>query len=512
MIVYLPPGAQWDQTMVGELLDEVLPEATLDGLILVIPGRYWHDRIHEIDDMIASYTWVLAIRTGDEEDLFDPSEVAHPNIRWWIQTPRVGRDYGDARLIPLGYSPHFVDLPPEPPEKTLDVFLAAQDTHPRRHQAFDCLEGRRNTLAIRTPGFTRGIFPHTYLAKMIQTKVAPAPAGPATPDTFRLYEALRAHAIPIAEDVAYWRLLFPEGPFPIVEEWHQLDGMINAALDDWPRLANRYVAAWLAHTRAMAGWLRDDLTALGATVTTPTTTVLITASPIASHPDTSIIEETVDSIRAQLPEAEIVIAHDGVRPEQEDMRADYEEYLRRLLWLADHKWHNVFPLIYDAHLHQGVVAKRALAMIETPLVLFVEHDAPLTGEIPWDRIESLILGGEANSVRFHHEASIPDEHRYLMLDEKPVLLGGVSLTRTAQWSQRPHLASVAFYRQLLDAAFPHDEANFIEDVVYGRLCDAVAVHGEMGWHQWRTCIYTPLGTMVRSRHTDGRCGASKFDS
>lgn len=507
VIVYLPPGDQWDQTMVGELLATV---DTGDGLILVIPGRYWHDRIHEIDDMIASYPWVLAIRTGDEEDLFDITQVAHPNIAWWVQTPRVGRDYGSARLFGVGYTPHLRELPVDPPIKSLDVFLSAQDTHARRHDAFAALEGRHDCRAIRTAGFTQGLTPADYRAYMVRAKVAPCPPGPATPDTFRVYEALQAHAIPIADNADYWRLLFPAGPFPIVEEWSELPAFIDGVLDDWPRLSNRVIAAWILHKRTMARWLRDDLAALGAAIATPSTTVLITASPIASHPDTSIIEETVESVRAQLPDAEIIIAHDGVRTEQESMRDDYEEYLRRLLWLADHKWHNVLPLIFDAHHHQGVVTKRALEHVTTPLILFMEHDTPITGTIPWLNLELAIIGGEANSVRFHHEASILDEHRYLMLDDEALVIGGVPLRRTMQWSQRPHLASVAFYRQVLAAAFANDQPNFIEDVVYGRLCDAVNAHGAMGWNQWRTWIYAPHGSMVRSRHTDGRCGASKF--
>lgn len=245
-----------------------------------------------------------------------------------------------------------------------------------------------------------------------------------------------------------------------------------------------------------------------------TITVVMSTSPIPAHPSTSILEETIESVRAHLPDAEIILSFDGVRPEQADRRDDYELYIQRALWLADHRWGNILPLINDEHLHQAVCTKRALKHIRTPLLLFCEHDTPLYADrhIPWDDLAATILTGDANVVRLHHEASVLEPHRYLMLDDEPQKVRGVPLTRTVQWSQRPHLASVAWYRELLDRWFPNDERNFIEDVVYGRLIAAHERDGVMGWMGWRTWIYTPEGSSIqRSYHTDGRAGEPKFD-
>lgn len=240
-------------------------------------------------------------------------------------------------------------------------------------------------------------------------------------------------------------------------------------------------------------------------------TVVVTTSPIPSHPSTAIIDETITSVRAHLPDAEIILMCDGVRPEQEHMRSAYENYLQRVLWSADHVWGHTLPLIHDKHLHQAGCTKHALRHVHTPLLLFVEGDTPLTdGHIPWAAISKTILFGDAHVVRFHHEASILEPHRYLMLDDDPQDVRGVPLTRTVQWSQRPHLASVAWYRELLARWFPTDEPEFIEDQVYGRLITAYERDGEMGWMNWRTWIYTPDGNIQRSYHTDGRAGESKY--
>jgi hypothetical protein len=245
-----------------------------DGTILMIPGRYWAKHTTDISDAIARYRWVLAIRTGDEEDLFDITKVEHPNLKWYVQTPRTDRDYGDARLIPLGFPPHFNVLPPSQPNRVVDVFLAAQRTHERRAQAFYAIDQAHqgwNTVTVSTSGFTQGEPPDKYARLMFMAKVAPAPSGAFSPDSFRLYEALEAHAVPIADDISpeydsegYWRRLFPDAPFPILTNYNDLPGYIGDVLADYPRIANRIAAWWIGYKRALARALRKDLGDLGA--------------------------------------------------------------------------------------------------------------------------------------------------------------------------------------------------------------------------------------------------------
>ncbi|WP_454199572.1 hypothetical protein [Nocardia sp. Marseille-Q1738] len=283
-VVRLAPGNQWDQNLLDLLLSNQLYPTGLeferfdaytkaDGIILIVPGRYWHKHTAEISEAISRYQWVLAIRTGDEEDLLDIGRIVHPNIRWWAQTPQTEKDYGTARLIGLGFPPHFNNLG-EMPDRVIDVFLAAQRTHERRDQAFDAIDqGDRgwNSVTVSTAGFTQGEPPHNYARLMGMTKVAPAPSGAYSPDSFRLYEALEAHAVPIADDISpaydsagYWERLFPGVPFPILRNYADLPGYIEDVLTDYPRIANRVAAWWMGYKRGLARQLREDLELLGA--------------------------------------------------------------------------------------------------------------------------------------------------------------------------------------------------------------------------------------------------------
>jgi hypothetical protein len=240
------------------------------GCVLIVPGRYWFERTNQISEAIAKYEWVLAIRVGDEEEAFNPDRVFHRNIKWWVQTPKVGVDYEGARLFGVGFPPHLDDLSDHP--RDTDVFLSAQNTHERRQDCFAAISAvDADKVVHATRGFTAGMSREDYVRLMCSAKVAPCPSGAVSPDSFRLFEALEAHTVPIADDVSpvypsqgYWRMVFPDAPFPILETYGQLPGYVEDQLALWPANANRISAWWMRQKRTMARWLSEDLTDLGA--------------------------------------------------------------------------------------------------------------------------------------------------------------------------------------------------------------------------------------------------------
>jgi len=226
-------------------------------------------------------------------------------------------------------------------------------------------------------------------------------------------------------------------------------------------------------------------------------TIIIATSVLPSHPDTRIIDETISAIRVHFPNNEIILQIDGLREERLSRKADYDEYKNIILWKCLHEWKNVLPIIFDEHSHQTTMMKETIDIINTSAMLYVEGDAPLTPdyEIDWQKCLDMIEYEKANTIRFHFESSIPFEHNHLMLGIEDGFM------KTIQWSQRPHISAVKYYR---DIVLPFsDEKTFIEDRFHGKVQDD-------GWDTHKLWIYHPEGNIKRSYHLDGREGTQKF--
>lgn len=236
-------------------------------------------------------------------------------------------------------------------------------------------------------------------------------------------------------------------------------------------------------------------------------TIIIPTSVLPSHPSTEIIDQTIRDVRAQLPESEIIMQIDGLRSEQQDRKKAYDEYKTKVLWKCLHEWDNVVPFVFDELHHQTDMLKATIDQVNTPMLLYVEGDAPLTPDraIDWDKCKDMIYSGKANTIRFHHEDVIPDAHKNLMLSAP---LDG--FVKTIQWSQRPHLSSTLYYKDTVIPTLP--EKTFIEDSYHGIVMNDWYDHGTIGWNKHRLWIYHPKKGIKRSYTTDGRAGTRKYTS
>jgi hypothetical protein len=161
--------------------------------------------------------------------------------------------------------------------------------------------------------------------------------------------------------------------------------------------------------------------------------------------------------------------------------------------------------------------RAALELVTTPLVMLVEHDTPLKETpIDWAGICSFVASGEANLVRFHHEAEVLPDHERMMLGQDCIgtVDADLSLIRTIAWWQRPHVASTRFYRDRVMPFFTPESRTMIEDPLYGHILDDIATHGEAAWWDWRLFVYDPNGNgrdMQRSYHLDSRGDEPKYE-
>lgn len=533
-----PARGYWDQTMLEKMFSDLeldiseslenFNEPYVNTAIIVIPASQNVDNVDKINKYISYYDAVLLILTGDEEGNFATEKLKHPKMKIWKMIPHVDRFYPNVdRFLGFGFTPHCLDLPKEPPKKTNRWFFAGQINQSRRVRLVKVLRELRDGELVETPAFAKGLSVDKYIEKMLSARVIPCAGAPVTPDTFRFYEALETGCVPLvdqqsarAPEKGYYQMIYGEDfPIPIINSFNELVDMINYYNDTFVESSNKMFAWWQMYKRNLKYALVDDFMEL--TKTSPIDdnkkmeiTVVIPTSPTKSNPDTKVIEETIETVRAHLPKSEIIITFDGVRPEQQELVEQYNEFKRRVLWIINHKYTNVIPLIFDEHRHQVAMMREALKYIRTDKILYVEHDAPLTPDEPidWYSVCYMLDSKQADLVRFHFEATIPEEHKYLMLDmDNPLKIADVRFLKTIQWSQRPHLATKEFYTRILRDHFTQDARTFIEDKMHGVVSSAYRREQMQGWNEYKLWIYYPEGNIKRSYHLDGRGTDKKFD-
>ena len=228
-------------------------------------------------------------------------------------------------------------------------------------------------------------------------------------------------------------------------------------------------------------------------------TILISTSPIPSHPDTKLIDEVVANARFHLPNAPIVIMADGIWDGVKHRREQYEEYLRRL----KNRYSNCVLTSFATHCSQAKMTRLTLEahIVKTRYILFNEHDIPLRTDIKiaWDDIFDAMQSGRADIVRLSgFEMGVHPEHRYLVRDER--YFGESHFYETRQWSQWPHLSSREFYKQILGKYFEVDEVQMIEEKMH-----SVCQRPEGSWIRlWQ---YEPNSHDKRCfTHLEGRQG------
>lgn len=516
----------WDQGWVDEALtalggEHVVGFDALDdsvsGAVVVVPARYYANKKDWLTNQLGNFDWAVVLYTSDEESTFPVASVSHNNQRVWIMTPQPGKHdlVYHRRFVGHGCPPDTAALLAErtTPDTPRDLAwsFAGQVNHDRRRAAVGAMRDMERGELYPSGGFTQGLDRPTYLHLLARSKASPSPSGPATPDCFRVWEALDAGTVPVADAVcprylgqSYWQLLFGEDPpFPTVRHWSDLAKHVAEIEADWPASGNRTWAWWQRYRRGQAAQLRADINDVSRSEAAVwpggDVTVLIPTSPIPTHPSTAIIDDTVASVRHHLPDAEILVMFDGVRPEQEHRRAAYEDYQRRVLWHCRHDWGNCTPIRFEDHQHQANMTREALKLVETPLILFVEHDTPLVVDetIDVDAIRAALLDNTVDVVRLHHEALILEVHKHLMIDDRVRPVGGLPVYRTSQWSQRPHFARTAYYRRIIDQHFAPAGRTMIEDRMHG-VCQ------DQSWHLNRIAVYAPGDNLKRSLHSDGR--------
>jgi hypothetical protein len=237
-------------------------------------------------------------------------------------------------------------------------------------------------------------------------------------------------------------------------------------------------------------------------------TVIITASPRPADPDTSMLLETIASIRRYLPSAPIICGFDGVRDEQPEREGPYKELVAWFWKHADEAFGGDFNVkVFTPHVHQTGIVTSAIDEVKTPFVLFMEQDAPLEGDIVFGDVLNAMIYHRLNVVRFLHEVAVLDEATYLYLETTPP--PGIPFVRTVQYSSRPQVVRTSVMRQWVKMWGPRTR-SMIEDFLYGWYDHGRAVSLLGAWQRGRMAIWAPGPNLKHSGNLDGRGTDPKY--
>ncbi len=181
-------------------------------------------------------------------------------------------------------------------------------------------------------------------------------------------------------------------------------------------------------------------------------TAVITTSPIPSHPSTYFIDQAYDSVRWHLPDIPVLILLDGVHQDYRIWEPSYSAYKQAL---RSKNWDNVRFQEFSTYTHQAGMARHAFqnGLIQTPLVLWVEHDFRLLPiSIEWESVvQTLLFDREADSIRFSTDDGGVNPS-YINHDDRGefVSKSGLRLLKTVEYMTYPNIARRECYDAVWD--------------------------------------------------------------
>jgi hypothetical protein len=253
---------KWDYGILKEVFDkydiEQIKVASIpktERAFVVVPGAQNLGYEDSVNKEIQNISRLVLFITGDEEGRFDINKISHPNAEIWIQYPY--EKHNSLNKLPIGVPQHLKNLVPEYPSKEYDLYFSGQITHTRRQQIAKVLPALPNALYTLTAGFAQGGEPRDYYRALASAKIAPAPSGAATIDTFRFFEAIEMLCLPIFDRVDskgrsrdfYTDLFGYDIPAPSVINWYELHKLVPELLNQYPGNMHAVVSWWIKYKR-----------------------------------------------------------------------------------------------------------------------------------------------------------------------------------------------------------------------------------------------------------------------
>lgn len=178
-------------------------------------------------------------------------------------------------------------------------------------------------------------------------------------------------------------------------------------------------------------------------------TIIITASVIPSHPDITIIKETMKSLDLlNHKNSKIILAHDY------SDKKEYKEYLKNLENYIKNM-DNVQIVVRDDWGHLTGNIRNAIKYVKTRYILVIQHDLPFIKEVDIHKvIEDMKTTPELKSIRFNKRNNNKilgweKEMNYNNLYNKIQFKKNYSYISTPNWSDQNHLTTKKYYQDIV---------------------------------------------------------------
>jgi hypothetical protein len=253
---------KWDYGLLKEVFDKysidqikVTSIPKVDRAFVVVPGPQNLGHEDDINKEIQNLSRLVLFITGDEESRFDISKINHPNAEIWVQY--FNESNKQYNKLPIGVPQHLKQFIPDYPIKDYDLYFGGQITHSRRQQLAKAIKTMPNTLYKPTEGFAQGDQPIDYYRNLASARIAPAPSGAVTIDSFRFFEAIEMLCLPIGDsvdskdrDIDFYNILFEENiPVSFVSNWADLRFLVPELLNQYPKNMHKVVCWWIKYKR-----------------------------------------------------------------------------------------------------------------------------------------------------------------------------------------------------------------------------------------------------------------------
>ena len=178
-------------------------------------------------------------------------------------------------------------------------------------------------------------------------------------------------------------------------------------------------------------------------------TIIITASVIPSHPDITMIKETMKSLDLiNHKNSKIILAHDY------SDKKEYKEYLKNLENYVENM-DNVQIVVRDDWGHLTGNVRNAMKYVKTKYILVVQHDFPFIQAVDIHKIiEDLKSTSELKCIRFNKRNNNQiigwgKKFNYNNLYNKYQVNKNYSYISSPNWSDNNHICSTEYYNNVI---------------------------------------------------------------